>query len=184
MRPCITHSACGLPHWPGTPHPPQAAATAGCSQPESWHVWAGLQCLLVAGQQYLLVHSFASCSSTALLTTGMFLSHPVFGTRPAGTRAPAHSRATMPHFICRWPGGDVLLASVESRQELDAILQVRWMARLSTPAVPARAQEAARLSRAPAVGLESTRAQFLTPPVAICLRLTPHRSAVSRACAR
>lgn len=30
----------------------------------------------------------------------------------------------MPHFICRWPGGDVLLASVESRQELDAILQV------------------------------------------------------------
>jgi hypothetical protein len=30
----------------------------------------------------------------------------------------------MPHFICRWPGGDVLLASVESRAELDAILQV------------------------------------------------------------
>ncbi|WIA29081.1 hypothetical protein OEZ86_011592 [Tetradesmus obliquus] len=31
----------------------------------------------------------------------------------------------MPHFICRWPGGDVLLASVESRQELDTILQER-----------------------------------------------------------
>jgi hypothetical protein len=34
------------------------------------------------------------------------------------------SSSSMPHFICRWPGGDVLLASVESRQELDAILQV------------------------------------------------------------
>jgi len=34
------------------------------------------------------------------------------------------SSRRMPHFICRWPGGDVLLASVESRQELDAILQV------------------------------------------------------------
>jgi hypothetical protein len=31
----------------------------------------------------------------------------------------------MPHFICRWPCGDVLLASVDSREDLDAILQVR-----------------------------------------------------------
>jgi hypothetical protein len=44
----------------------------------------------------------------------------------------------MPHFICRWPGGDVLLASVESRQELDAILQV-WR----------RSHEVARPAAAP-----------------------------------
>jgi len=31
----------------------------------------------------------------------------------------------MPHFICRWPCGDVLLASVDSREDLDAILQER-----------------------------------------------------------
>jgi hypothetical protein len=43
----------------------------------------------------------------------------------------------MPHFICRWPGGDVLLASVESRQELDTILQVTIgrLARLACGAV-------------------------------------------------
>jgi hypothetical protein len=29
----------------------------------------------------------------------------------------------MPHFICRWPCGDVLLACVDNRQELDQILQ-------------------------------------------------------------
>jgi hypothetical protein len=41
-----------------------------------------------------------------------------------GTQQVSSSQCGMPHFICRWPGGDVLLASVESRQELDTILQV------------------------------------------------------------
>ncbi|KAF6266741.1 hypothetical protein COO60DRAFT_1654608 [Scenedesmus sp. NREL 46B-D3] len=42
-----------------------------------------------------------------------------------GTQPVSSSHFGMPHFICRWPGGDVLLASVESRQELDTILQER-----------------------------------------------------------
>jgi hypothetical protein len=57
------------------------------------------------------------------------------------SRSNSHS-SNMPHFICRWPGGDVLLASVESRQELDAILQVRtpgWLP-LCWPVTPASLQ--------------------------------------------
>jgi hypothetical protein len=29
----------------------------------------------------------------------------------------------MPHYICRWASGDVLVASVNCREELDAILE-------------------------------------------------------------
>jgi hypothetical protein len=31
----------------------------------------------------------------------------------------------MPHYICRWTSGDVLVASVSCREELDAMLRQR-----------------------------------------------------------
>lgn len=61
-----------------------------------------------------------------------------------GTHLVSSSHFGMPHFICRWPGGDVLLASVESRQELDTILQVTTAACLNPAVVSAvRAQPVA-----------------------------------------
>jgi hypothetical protein len=70
-----------------------------------------LQCLL-SKQTRLLVNTRSTGTGCVDMLAG-------------GKRLVSSCQFGMPHFICRWPGGDVLLASVESRQELDTILQVK-----------------------------------------------------------
>jgi hypothetical protein len=74
----------------------------------------------------------------------------------------------MPHYICRWSSGDVLFASVDSRDELEAILEEKGeagsckVARYSgpfafelTPKLPGVARSSAKRFRVG--GAEGTR---------------------------